>query len=249
MVAQSLPSLFIVSLPRSFSARPYELAVNALGLREPNWTTCGEIMNPDRFAFAPQPAGFRSTRPKFVRPETNPALFGQLTAFLGHVVAPRGFAYRDVTQPFVVSRWLDLQKCRILKITRDVAEVAMRILDIDATDPAFAGLHPDDRPRTLVEALLSARDQFATLPGETLDYTDLVWDGRALERVLARLYPEQSPTTERYVNEEFQWCRDRILKRRATDRFRELDALVLEVERERARPVPMRSEVRLIARG
>lgn len=248
MPAQT-PSLFIVALPRSFSARSYELAVNALGLREPNWTTCGEIMNPDRFAFAPQPAGFRSTRPKFVRPESNPVLFGQLSDFLSHVVAPHGFAYRDVTQPFVVARWLELQQLQVIKILRDVAEVAMHVLELDGNDPWFAGVHPHDRPRALVELLVSVRSTLAALPGENLDYTDLVWDGRALERVLARLYPEPTPRTERYVNEEFQWRRDRILKRRATDRFRELEALVQDVERERALAGPISGEFRLSARA
>jgi hypothetical protein len=249
MVVQSPPSLFIVSLPRSFSAPTYELAVNALGLREPNWTSYGEILNPDRFAFAPQPLGFRSTRPKFVRPEGNALLFGQLTVFLDHVVAPSSFAYRDVTQPFVVARWVESQSLRILKIMRDVAEVAMRILETDGTDPAFAGIHPDDRPRALVETLLTVRDTLAALPGETLDYAALVWDGRALERALARLYPEKSPRTERYVTEEFQRRRDRILKRRASERFHEIDALVLEIEKERALDRPISAEILLSARG
>ena len=248
MVEQTPPSLFIVSLPRSFSARTYELAVNALGLREPNWTSHGEVMNPDRFAFAPQPLGFRSTRPKFVRPESNPVLFRQLTDFLGHIVAPQGFAYRDVTQSFVVARWLEFQELRVLKITRDVAEVALRILEVDRNDPAFAGTRPDDRPRLLIEMLLSVRDALAALPGETIDYTELVWDGRALERVLARLYPEQSPTTERYLNEEFQCQRDRILKRRTSERFREIDALRLEIERERALAGLFTGEIRRAAR-
>ena len=41
-------SLFIVSLPRSLSSQTYELCTKAIGLKEPRWTTHGEILNADR---------------------------------------------------------------------------------------------------------------------------------------------------------------------------------------------------------
>lgn len=55
-----VPSLFVVSLPRSLSTLIYHAVRQSVGLEEPIWTSDGEIMNLDRFrADAGAGEGFR----------------------------------------------------------------------------------------------------------------------------------------------------------------------------------------------
>ena len=72
-LGQRIPSLFIVSLPRSFSSYVYALARGALMLQEPTFTTFGEILNFERF---PDYDPIDGTLWRwFTRPEQNPVTF------------------------------------------------------------------------------------------------------------------------------------------------------------------------------
>ena len=98
-----LCSLFLVSLPRSLSSLLYAAAAHALGLAEPNWTSDGEILNRDRV-----PRRLQSLAPadeRFALLGSAPEVFGDMTGHLDSTALRRGFAYKDVVQPFVVGGW------------------------------------------------------------------------------------------------------------------------------------------------
>jgi hypothetical protein len=98
------PSLFIVSLPRSFSSRTYIAALAALRLRQCERCAEGEILNYDRYAGYGKVGAQAWTR--FARKELHPETFYLNRIVLDHVVQPKGYIYKDVVQPFVVADWL-----------------------------------------------------------------------------------------------------------------------------------------------
>src|SRR5919198_1173392 len=122
-----LKSLFILSLPRSLSSLTYQIACRAVGLAEPIWTMDGEILNIDRMAHHRGPRIDEGV--KFTTRHDDPELFQKLTDFLSEVVVPNGFAYKDVVHPFVVSEWHGLKDFGVLKIQRDVCDVAFSMLE------------------------------------------------------------------------------------------------------------------------
>jgi hypothetical protein len=117
-----MKSLFVLALPRSLSTLIYHTARQALGLQEPSWTMDGEILNIDRMAH------YRGLRfdegVKFTTPEADPDLFRKLTDFLSQVTVSKGFAYKDVVHPFVVSAWPGLRNFCVLRIQPTLADVA-----------------------------------------------------------------------------------------------------------------------------
>lgn len=219
-------SLFLVSLPRSLSSLLYQRIRPALGLKEPVWTSDGEILNLHRFAHLPPGCdleGLRFTPPGHER-------FAGLTAFLDQATVPEGFFYKDVVQPFVVARWLPASGLAALRIERPLADVALAMLDRGWLYPqaAVATADPDQDPdldpeSVLLAGLARAQEALAAIPGPVLRFDDLIADETHLAVALCELYGGGVPVP-RYLDEEFKAVRDEVLARRRTERWERLAA-------------------------
>jgi len=228
-----LCSLFVVSLPRSLSSLLYAAAAHALGLAEPNWTSDGEILNRDRV-----PRRLQSLAPadeRFALLGSAPEVFGDMRGHLDSTALRRGFAYKDVVQPFVVGGWDGLGDFKVLKVRRNVAEVAYTMLKRRWLYPARAASVFGDYPWTLVEGLVRAEAVLDALPGETVEYADAVLDHDPLGRALRRLYPDAQVAPTPYIDRGFVRTRRRLeAERRDSLVFRRLESIVAAV-RERLR--------------
>lgn len=239
--APDLRSLFVVSLPRSLSSLLYEAAAASLGLAQPGWTTDGEILNRDRV-----PKKLQSMAPadeRFTLLGSAPAAFLGMTSFLDRTALRQGFAYKDVVQPFVVGGWEGLAEFRVLKIRRDLAEVAYTMLKRQWWYPARAASLYDVRPWSLVEGLVRAEAVLDALPGETVSYEEAVVDHDPVEAALRRLYPDASLVPVRYIDRSFVRTRRRLEQdRRDSSVYRRLEWIVSAV-RDRIRLDEPREEV------
>jgi hypothetical protein len=227
-LSRLLPSLFIVSLPRSFSSYTYLLTRSALLLGEPRFTTFGEILNYDRFdkGYA-APEGSRSW---YVRQEREPAAFHKNTALVDRVVETHGFAYKDVCQPFVVAAWLRGRKeFRILRIRRNIADVAATMLELKWLYPAAAANYNADIESAVVEGLVLADDVLATLPAVTVEYDDLVHDGTALSAALSTLYPNYEFPAIRFRNDQLGAKHARTMTLRASPQYAVIERIIRDV--------------------
>jgi hypothetical protein len=198
----------VVSLPRSLSSLLYVAAARAIGLAEPAWTSDGEILNRDRV-----PRRLQSRAPaaeRFTLLGSAPDAFANLTSYLDHAALRRGFAYKDVVQPFVIGGWEGLGEFRVLKVRRNVAEVAYTMLKRQWLYPARAASVFEEHPWALVEGLVRAEAVLEALPGETVEYADAVLDHGPLELALGRLYPDASLAPLRYIDRGFARTRRRL---------------------------------------
>ena len=223
-------SLFLASLPKSLSSFTYHVCRRALDLREPSWTSDGEILNPERFVFCREPE--ETGWPKYVPPEPNPLLFGQLTDFLGQITSGEDSIYKDVIQPFVVSRWLPESTLHVLKITRNLTDVVYAMQNWKWSYPQTACDRPDlsnDLEAAMIVGLDRAQRTLARLPGESIDYDDLIADETPLWQILQRLYPDRVAPRLNYLDDAFRQHREKILSRRLTDDYQRLQARVLEL--------------------
>jgi hypothetical protein len=236
-----LCSLFVVSLPRSLSSLLYAAAARAIGLAEPNWTSDGEILNRDRV-----PKRLQSLAPadeRFTLLGSARGAFDDMTGYLDRTALRRGFAYKDVVQPFVVGGWDGLDEFNVLKVRRNVAEVAYTMLKRQWLYPARAASIFDDHPWTLVEGLVRAETVLDALPGETVEYAAAVFDHYPLENALRRLYPDAPLAPFRYIDRGFVRTRRRLeAERRDSLVFRRLESIVAAV-RERLRFDEPREEI------
>ncbi len=227
-LAAGLRSLFVVSLPRSLSSLLYVAATNAVGLAEPAWTTDGEILNRDRV-----PKRRQSLAPadeRFTLLGASPDAFMEMTGYLDRTALRRGHAYKDVVQPFVVGGWEGLADFQVLKVRRDVAEVAYTMLKREWLYPAHAAMVFEGYPWALVEGLVRAEAVFDALPGETVDYADAIVDHSTLEAALSRLYPDTPLAPLPYIDGRFVRTRRRLeFERRDSLAFRRLEWIVSEV--------------------
>jgi hypothetical protein len=234
-------SLFVLSLPRSLSSLLYVAAAHALGLAEPTWTSDGEILNRDRV-----PRRFRAFAPadeRFTLLGSTPDVFADMTSYLDRAVRRQGFAYKDVVQPFVIGGWEGLGDFEVLKVRRDLAEVAYTMLKRQWLYPARAASVFDANPWAVVEGLVRAEAVLDALPGETVEYADAVLDHEPLEHALRRLYPDSALTPVRYIDRRFARTRCRLeAERRTSLVFRRLERIVAEV-RERLRSDEPREEI------
>jgi hypothetical protein len=239
--AEELGSLFVLSLPRSLSSVLYVAAVQAIGLAEPTWTSAGEILNRDRV-----PRRLQNMAPadeRFTLLGSAPDAFATMTSYLDHAAQRQGFAYKDVVQPFVLGGWEGLGDFRVLKVRRNVAEVAYTMLKRQWLYPARAASIFDEHPWALVEGLVRAEAVLDALPGETVDYADAVVDHGPLEVALRRLYPDSQVAPLRYIDRGFARTRGRLeTERRGSLVFRRLESIVSSV-RERLRFDDPREEV------
>jgi len=238
---EELCSLFVVSLPRSLSSLLYAAAARAIGLTEPNWTSDGEILNRARV-----PRRLQSLAPadeRFTLLGSDREVFGEMTGYLDRTALRQGSAYKDVVQPFVVGSWDGLGDFQVLKVRRDVAEVAYTMLKRQWLYPARAASVFAAQPWTLVEGLVRAEAVLDALPGETVDYADAVLAHDPLENALQRLYPDTSLPPLRYIDRSFARTRRRLeAERRDSLVFRRLEWIVSEV-RERLRFDEPREEI------
>jgi hypothetical protein len=234
-------SLFVVSLPRSLSSLLYVAATRAVGLAEPAWTSDGEILNRDR---VPKP--LRSLAPvdeRFTLLGSTPEVFANLTSYLDRAARRRGFAYKDVVQPFVIGGWEGLAEFEVLKVRRNPAEVAYAMLKRQWLYPARAASLFEANPWALVEGLVRADAVLDALPGETVDYADAVLAHDPLEHALRRLYPDRRLASVRYIDRRFERTRRRLeAERRRSLVFRRLEWIVTEV-RERLSSDEPREEI------
>ena len=114
-----MQSLYILSLPRSLSTLVYHVARLTLGFDQPSWTTDGEILNPDRVS---EHHNKRiSAWPKWYFGEDTRAMFD----YLDSVISTNGYTYKDVVQPFIVCKWIKSKRMPLLKINRQLADVAL----------------------------------------------------------------------------------------------------------------------------
>ncbi|HYG82328.1 MAG TPA: hypothetical protein VD861_18165 [Pyrinomonadaceae bacterium] len=221
-------SLFIISLPRSFSSETYRVSQTALGLSPPSWTTDGEILNLDRYSLFPGP--IHDTGIKFVAREREPQLFRRVTDFLEQVVKPAGFIYKDVVNPFVVSEWLKGRDLRVLRIKRDLTDVVFAMLTRQWLYPHRAV--GDGRGRTeeaMIEGLVRADAALAAVPAVELDFDDLISDESPLRDALMKLYPDFEGLNVSYMDDGFHSRKEAVLSRRKTDVYRAVRDKVLKV--------------------
>jgi hypothetical protein len=239
--AEELRSLFVLSLPRSLSSLLYVAAARAVGLGEPGWTTDGEILNRERV-----PRRLQSLAPadeRFTLLGSAPDVFASMTSYLDEAALRQGFAYKDVVQPFVLGGWEGLGDFNVLKIRRNVAEVAYTMLKRQWVYPARAASVFDAHPWALVEGLVRAEAVLDALPGETVDYADAVLDHGSLAAALGRLYPDAWLAQPRYIDRGFARTRRRLeAERRDSLVFRRLEWIVSAV-RERLRYDDPREEI------
>jgi hypothetical protein len=170
-------------------------------------------------------------------------VFADLTSYLDHAALRQGFAYKDVVQPFVIGGWEGLGDFRVLKVRRNVAEVAYTMLKRQWLYPSRAASVFEEHPWALVEGLVRAEAVLEALPGATVEYADAVLDHGPLEAALRRLYPEVRLESLGYIDRGFARTRRRLeSERRASLVFRRLEWIVSAV-RERLRSDEPREEV------
>jgi hypothetical protein len=222
----------------------YVAAARAIGLSEPGWTSDGEILNRDRVPRRIQ-SRMQSLAPdeRFTLLGSAPEVFADMTAYLDQAALRHGFAYKDVVQPFVVGGWEGLCGFKVLKVRRNLAEVAYTMLKREWLYPARAASVFDGHPWALVEGLVRAEAVLELLPGETVDYASAVLDHGPLEVALRRLYPDVPLAPLRYIDRGFARTRRRLeAERRDSLVFRQLEWIVAAV-RERLRSDDPREEI------
>lgn len=223
-------SLFVLALPRSLSTFTYYVILRATGLIEPGWTSAGEILNFDRFALSPQRKMDESR--KFIRQDTEPELFGAAMEFLSQLVLPIGYAYKDVVQPFVMAEWMKHSRFKAIRIKRNIEDIAFSML-------AQGWLYPRRLfPRTkklkmaLVQGLVQADRALDSIKAEQVSFDELIQDEKTLEMALEKIMGKIPGKSIKYIDSKFIDIRNRILKRRATNTYKELSAYVASVIKE-----------------
>jgi hypothetical protein len=194
----------------------YHEARKALGLEEPVWTSDGELLNNDRFTLYGGPT--YDSGAKYLEP--GDPRFGRTRAFLDHAVVPRGFAYKDVVNPFLLSRWLQAREFPVLRIERDVVEVALAMHARRWLYPACRSTFLDELG--LVDGLLRARAALRQVPAVVVHFDQIVRDESVLRQALEQLYPGQAVPALHYLDDAFAGRRDEILRRYQTERYRKL---------------------------
>jgi hypothetical protein len=223
-------SLFILALPRTLSTVVHAQACAALGFRQPLWTTAGEILNGDRIVVSG--VDQREPSPKFTLPEESYA-FAQWTELLDDVIVRTGRVYKDVVQPFVVSRWLPGQGLAVLRLRRPIADVALSMRRHAWWYPERAaeraGDVEGDRIDRLLRGLLRASEALAAVSAALVEFDDLLQNPEALRSALANLYPGREIPPLDYLDDEFRRHARRVVETRREplwiDLQRRLEAL------------------------
>ena len=218
-------SLFVVSLPRSLSSLLYQTLRRTLGLAEPVWTSDGEVLNLHRFAHLPEGSEVEGLR--FTDPARDPERFARLVAFLDQAIVRQGFLYKDVVQPFVVARWLSGSGVAALRIERPLADVAYAMSERGWLYPRAAADGNGSPERELIAGLVRAQRALAEIPGPVVRFDELIHDEEPLAAALRSLYGDVP--VPRYLDDGFRAVREEVLRRRETDRWRQLAQLIEEM--------------------
>lgn len=217
-----LKSLFIVSLPRSFSSITYQVARNVLQLQEPVWTTDGELLNLDRFFLNAHAK--RSESLKFISQWRHPELFERGCHFLRQATEAEGFAYKDVVQPFIAAAVAASGRLTVLRIRRNLAEVAHSMWANGWLYPECAARLPGELLDRALEGLILGEAALDTIAAAGLvEYEDLVTDESKLHEALCRLYPGTEIPRFSYIDDRFKEGRERIRARHSQPAFREIE--------------------------
>jgi hypothetical protein len=207
-------SLFVLSLPRSLSSTVFNTIKNALNLQEACWTSSGEILNVDRFVFLPTtPVDFGR---KFTTEAIDPGLFKCIGKFLDDLVHPLDFIYKDVTQPFAISHWLQLHRFPTIRIRRCVPDVAYAMMAKGWYYATSCVRDVEDRDIALIKGLMQAEECLNKVRGVHIDFDDLVYDEDVVREALEKLYPGLKVPAIRYIDPAFEHLRKEVLARRAT---------------------------------
>ncbi len=226
----NMRSLFITSLPRSFTTAVYRYSVKALGLKEPSWTTDGEILNARHLVMA---SPTLNDEPRFTTLTKEPQIFERLKSFANEVVIQNGYIYKDVVQPFVAAEAIKDLAVSVLRIRRPLADVAFAMAERNWFYPQSAA-EQFDSERAFIEGLLRGANAIHCLENylsnlETLDYDDLIYDNQALNSALQRLYPEAELNKLNYIDGSFRRKRELVLERRQTEQYKQTVDLISEV--------------------
>lgn len=225
-----LPSLFVVSLPRSLSTKVYDVACKALGLSKPTWTSVGEILNIDRFSLYGGPN--HDACRKFISESREPHLFREATEFLNSVVEPCGYAYKDVVQPFVVSEWIRDMRMPAIRIKRNIADIAYSMLSADWRYPSRLFPEIKDRTLALVMGLLLAEKALDEIPCKQVQYEDLVEDEGVLHRALCDICGREAVQIVKFIDKHFRERKAQVFARRSSKAYADI---VNTVERAKRR--------------
>lgn len=231
-----LPSLFVVSLPRSLSTKVYDVACKALGLSKPTWTSDGEILNIDRFSLYGGPN--HDACRKFISESREPHLFRESTEFLDSVVEPYGYAYKDVVQPFVVSEWIRDTRMPAIRIKRNIADIAYSMLSMDWHYPARLFLEIKDRTLALVMGLLLAEKALDEIPCKQIEYEDLVEEEGVLHRSLCEMYGREAVQKVKFMDEHFKERKVQVYARKRTKAYADIVNTVEQAKRRLASSRP-----------
>lgn len=220
--------MFVVSLPRSLSTLIYHAIRQSLGLQEPIWTSAGEILNLDRFTLMPGPA--RDFGRKFLRKDTEPEVYVEAMAFLNHAVAPTGYGYKDVVQPFLMAEWMKTSGFRALRIKRNVADVAHSMLTREWHYPSRLFPRTKDLELAMVRGLVLADRALDTIPAQHVDFDEFIHDEAVITAAVRKLYGARAMTRRlAYIDDRFTRERARILRRRRTARYQAIADRVAQV--------------------
>ena len=202
----------------------------ALGLREPIWTSDGEVMNNDRFAFYGGPT--HDAGLKYVREEKEPELFHKLLAFITQIVQAEGVAYKDVVNPFVLSAFLRDNDIPVIKIKRCLADVYYSMLRIEWFYPARAAEKSTCLEGSVMEGLIRAEKAIDAIAGEVIRYDEIIEDEQTLRDSLIRLYPGEKVRRARFIDDDFRNRSKEIFKRREADLYRAIARKIETIKRD-----------------
>ena len=223
---ESIPSLFVVGLPRSLSTLTFHVARLLLNLKEPIWTTDGEILNVDRFILTPPE--FDHAGSKYTLLDQDPHRFAQHLQFLEHCVIDTGFVYKDVVHPYVVAEFLRRRSYPVLFVDRPVVDVAYTMLKREWTYPAIH-LSGVDVAEALILGLISARTELLTVATAVTSFDELIVDENAIGQALKILYPKKSIGNVEYIRPEFQNRSTLLLSERHSTDYRRLVDIYIRV--------------------
>ena len=212
-----LDSLFVVALLRSLSSIIYQAASQCLTLQEPRCNSHGEFLNADRFALIP---GSPDGAQKYITKASDDAPFTKVAEFADQVVVLRDFAYKDVVQAFLSAAWSKSDPFAILKVKRNVADVALSVPEHRRCYSERLFSHTDSIEIEVVLRLLRAQDALDSIPGMKVDFDAFISDEHHLYSALASLYGGQFGVKRvKYNENQFKVRAEHILKRRSTPQY------------------------------
>ena len=191
-----------------------------MNLAEPSWTSDGEILNVDRFAFLAEPVNDGGV--KFVRLKGHSHFSRKTKDFLNQTVQRLGFAYKDVTQPFIIAEWLTENQYPVIRIKRSVVDVAYAMIRNNWLYPSRN--YPDIRPLeySMIVSLMEADKALDSISAQVLHFDELIVSEIPLRNALKKIYGNDAPKHISYLDENFREKRDAILARRKTREYQKL---------------------------